>query len=237
MKLGKIQLETRTFVLERTLQTEDAINDLLLLYLGISDKNSTKLFGQKVGISFKNKIDLLHDIDVILKEEHLDLELLMTFRNKFVHDVNSNDFLSVLKQFDNGIKNRFNKYFDKNISIDNEEDCKIAYGNLHLKSVKVILEKIRNKRKLYEKKAKLLKALLYRSELLTDSAFRFVDNLFEILENADLEDDKIAELANIINTEIQKYTNELQFDEKYEKSNQILSELLFKDDNLKKIFK
>ena len=232
-----IQLEIRTFVLELALQTEDAINDLLLLYLGISDKHSTKLFGQKVGISFKNKIDLLHDIDVILKDEHLDLELLMIFRNKFVHDINSNDFLSVLKQLDNGIKNRFNKHFDENTSIENEQDCKTAYRNLHLKNAKVILEKIRNKRELYEKKAELLKTLLHRSELLTDSAFKFVDNLFEILENSDLENNKVAELADIINTEIQKYTNELQFDEKYEKSNQILSELIFENDNLKKIFK
>lgn len=232
-----IQLEIRTFVLELALQTEDAINDLLLLYLGISDKHSTKLFGQKVGISFKNKIDLLHDIDVILKDEHLDLELLMIFRNKFVHDINSNDFLSVLKQLDNGIKNRFNKHFDENTSIENEQDCKTAYRNLYLKNAKVILEKIRNKRELYEKKAELLKTLLHRSELLTDSAFKFVDNLFEILENSDLENNKVAELADIINTEIQKYTNELQFDEKYEKSNQILSELIFENDNLKKIFK
>ena len=235
--MGKIQLETRTFVLERTLHIEDAINDLLLLYLGISDKHSTKLFGKKVGISFKNKIDLLHDIDVILKNEHLDLELLMIFRNKFVHDADSNDFLSVLKQFDNGIKNRFNKHFDENTSIDNEEDCKTAYGNLHLKSAKVILEKVRNKRELYEKKGKLLQTLFHRSELLTDSAFKFMDNIFEILENSDLENNKIAELASIISLEIKKYSNELEFDEKYVNSNKILSELTSDNENLRKIFK
>ncbi len=235
--MKKIQLEIRTFVLELALQTEDAINDLLLLYLGISDKHSTKLFGQKVGISFKNKIDLLHDIDVIRKDEHLDLELLMIFRNKFVHDINSNDFLSVLKQLDNGIKNRFNKHFEENTSIENEQDCKMAYRNLHLKNAKVILEKIRNKRELYEKKTELLKTLLHRSELLTDSAFKFLHNLFEILENSDLENNKVAELADNINTEIQKYTNELQFGEKYKKSDQILSELIFKNNNLEKIFK
>ena len=91
----EINIEVRSEILEYSLNIEGAINDLLLAYLGIFDKSSTKLFGNKVGLSFKNKIDLLFDINVLSKEEHNDLDLFMNFRNRFFHAIECNSYSAV----------------------------------------------------------------------------------------------------------------------------------------------
>lgn len=86
----EINIEVRSEVLEYSLIIECATNSLLLSYLGITDKSDTKLFGNKAGISFKSKIDLLYDISVLSKVEHSNLELQIIFRNKFMHMLKCN---------------------------------------------------------------------------------------------------------------------------------------------------
>jgi len=63
-----INLEIRSEILEYSLTIENTVNTLLQSYLGILEKEATKNFGHKAGISFKNKIDLLYDIDVLSKK-------------------------------------------------------------------------------------------------------------------------------------------------------------------------
>ncbi len=71
-----LNLNLRSEILEYSLILENVINDLWLLNLGIFDGGKeTRLFGNKASISFKNKIDLLYDINVLNKEENSDLEL------------------------------------------------------------------------------------------------------------------------------------------------------------------
>ena len=107
----EVNLQLRSEILEYSLTLEEAINNLLLFNLGIFDGGqATRLFGNKASISFKNKIDLLYDINVLTKEENSDLELLMIFRNKFLHDIKCNSFSNVLEILDNGIKNKFKNY-------------------------------------------------------------------------------------------------------------------------------
>src|ERR1035437_7045812 len=94
-------IKLRSEILEYSLILEEAINTLLLFNLGIRDGgNLTRLFGKKANISFKNKIDLLYDIDILSKEENSDLELLMIFRNKFLHDIGCNSFLNTIESLD-----------------------------------------------------------------------------------------------------------------------------------------
>ncbi len=54
----EINLKMRTTVMEYSLQIENSINNLLLGYLEIFEKEKTKNFGNKAGIPFKSKIDL-----------------------------------------------------------------------------------------------------------------------------------------------------------------------------------
>ncbi len=138
--MENINLETRTNILRYSLDIESHINALLLGHLGITEKQKTKNFGNKAGISFKSKIDLLFDIEVLNIEEHKDLELLMNFRNKFLHDIDSTSFTYILKNIDSGIKNRFLKFMETDTT-PVEKDYELACNYLYLHNLKVISKK------------------------------------------------------------------------------------------------
>lgn len=135
-----INLILRSKIVHCSLNVENAINELLLKYLLITDKSKTKNFGNRAGISFKNKIDLLFDIDVFNKDELYIVELLMVFRNKFLHDIKYSSFTILLNDLDTSIKNKFLKLF-LNKSEENEEGYEKAFMNLYEKVVEIINEK------------------------------------------------------------------------------------------------
>lgn len=194
----EINIEVRSKILEYSLIIEGAINTLLLAYLGIIGKSNTKLFGNKVGISFKSKIDLLYDIDVLSKKEHSALELQMIFRNKFIHALECNSFSAVLSQLDNGIKNRFKKYMDDTSKINNEETCKESYRKIYITNIDTILHKIELKRKSIEDKNDLIQLLLQKELRITDISFDFLDKLLTTLEEVHIkntENKQIVELT------------------------------------------
>ena len=95
-----VNLELRSKILFCALNIENVINNLLVKHLLIIDKTKTKNFANRPGISFQSKIDLLFDIEVISKEELLTIELLMIFRNKFLHDIKYNSYTLVLNDLD-----------------------------------------------------------------------------------------------------------------------------------------
>lgn len=125
-----VNLELRSKILFCALNIENVINNLLVKHLLIIDKTKTKNFANRPGISFQSKIDLLFDIEVISKEELLTIELLMIFRNKFLHDIKYNSYTLVLNDLDNGIRNRFFKFLrDEKFKSENEYDT--AFSNLY----------------------------------------------------------------------------------------------------------
>ena len=137
----KVNLELRSKILFCALNIENVINNLLVKHLLIIDKTKTKNFANRPGISFQSKIDLLFDIEVISKEELLTIELLMIFRNKFLHDIKYNSYTVGLNDLDNGIRNRFFKFLrDEKFKSENEYDT--AFSNLYNKIVAFINEKV-----------------------------------------------------------------------------------------------
>ena len=122
--------EIRLEVLLSALEIENGINRLIMNLFLIFEPERTKNFGNKAGISFQSKIDLLFDISILSKDEHQTFELLMNFRNKFVHDINSDCFDVVFKKLDNGIQNRFKKYIVNAEEKINEIVLNSAFKNL-----------------------------------------------------------------------------------------------------------
>jgi len=201
----------RSEILEYSLTLEEAINNLLLFNLGIFDGGkATRLFGNKASISFKNKIDLLYDINVLTKEENSDLELLMIFRNKFLHDINCNSFLNVLEILDNGIKNKFKGYLKEGKTIDNEDACKAACLDLYLKNISTIKNKIKDKRIQIEERSEIFQLLNQQIINHHDLFFDLIKDLFLILENSELEDDKLRALSVVISEKLQEAVKTLE---------------------------
>ena len=224
-----INIEIRSEILKYSLHLENAINSLLLAYLGIIDKSSTKLFGNKAGISFKSKIDLLYDIDVLSKREHAALELQMNFRNKFIHDIECNSFLAVLNMFDNGIKNRFKKYLKNDGEINNEESCKKACRELFISNMDVAIKKVELKMQFVEDKRELIQSLINKEVRIIDLSFNFIHELLSKLKTVDFENTQIKNLATFIYSECENYSSNLKTDGRIIKLNERLEKLFAQD--------
>lgn len=195
---NSINLKSRTEVLEYSLWMESSVNALLQSHLLILEKEKTKNFGNKAGIPFKSKIDLLYDIDILTKEEHSDLELLMNFRNKFLHDIDSNSFTVILETLDNGIKNRFKKFIDSDVKIENEEAYIKACSNLFLNNLKMLQKKIKERRISLENKRDYTTTIFDKLIALTEFSSDFASDIMLILENSNLENPIILEALNPI---------------------------------------
>lgn len=201
-----LNLEKRTEVLEYALHIEESIKILLLLCLGIRDNTKTKLFGNKAGISFQSKIDLLYDIDILEPEEHQGLELQMNFRNKFLHDIKFNTYVSVLSTFDNGIKNRFKKYLLDGGDIADEVSCREAYQNLFLSNLKVISAKVELKKNAADDTMDLLSTPTKLYTGFADSFFNLIKDLYQQIEDSNLESPDVVELVNKIRIKCKEHT-------------------------------
>ncbi|MEK6485759.1 hypothetical protein [Myroides odoratimimus] len=203
-----INLKTRTDVLYFSLQIEESVNSLLQIYLQILDKQRTKNFGNKAGIPFKSKIDLLYDIEVLTKQEHSDLELLMNFRNKFLHDLDSDSFTRVLETIDNGIKNRFKKFLDSDVKIENEQSYINACSNLYYHNIKILKNKFREKRISLENKRDYMTGLYELIMSLTEISSEFATDIMLILENSELENPVILKALQPLIERCNQYSEE-----------------------------
>ncbi|MRT92276.1 hypothetical protein [Ancylomarina sp. 16SWW S1-10-2] len=232
-----MDLDKRTEVLEYALQIEESIKILLLLCLGINNSTKTKLFGSKAGISFQNKIDLLYDIDVLEKDEYQGLELQMNFRNKFLHDIKFNTYLSILSFFDNGIKNRFKKYLLDNGDISDEDSCREDYQNLYMSNLKVILTKIESKKKDADDTMDLLSTPTKIYNGLTDIFFNLIGDLYQQIENSNLENPDVNELVNKIRIKCKEHSTKFKNNETVKKIYTDYYSRLTNPDKMKDIFK
>jgi uncharacterized protein YutE (UPF0331/DUF86 family) len=210
-----LNLNLRSEILEYSLILENAINDLLLLNLGIYDGGEkTRLFGNKAGVSFKNKIDLLNDINVLNKVENSELELLMNFRNKFLHDINCSTFLSVIELLDNGIKNRFKVFLKEGESLSDESACRTACSNLFLKNISTIKNKVKQNRIKLEDRIKLFQLQNNQIAKFIDIIYDLVNDLCLILEKSELEDEKVRKLSEQINEKLENVLQQLNSNNK-----------------------
>ncbi len=221
--MEEINLKMRTTIMEYSLEIESSINTLLLGHLEIFDKEKTKNFGNKAGIPFKSKTDLLFDIGVLNLTELNEIELLMNFRNKFLHDIDSNSYKYVLSKFDSGIKNRFIKFLEPNILEKDatEKDFEDACRNLFIHNLKTLQKKYKERRENIENKSNYLISLFDAYLSLNDLACDFAQEIMKIVEESDIENPtlviafdpitksclKFAESYNLENERVEKLTS------------------------------
>ena len=222
-----INLEKRSKVLEYSLILEKEVNELILLNLGILDGGiKTRLFGSKPALSFKNKIDFLYDIEVLTKEENSEFELMMIFRNKFLHDIDSNSYISIVSSFDNGLKNKFKRHLEVGEELDSEESCRKALSNLFLKNIKTLKNKAALKRRIVEEKNEIFQLvnneILFYSELFYD----LIEEILTIVEASEIENKTVKDLPESILEIGVKYLNKSKKDE----------DSLFRKNRIKEIF-
>lgn len=120
----------RKYVLICSIREEEAASEVIKSMLRHVKPESKTLDNKSSSLSFKNKIDLLYDIDDISKEEYTHFLKFMEIRNQFIHNPNCNSFTDLeveapdlpkflSAQFKNEIADKEKNYFEsfKNLFI------------------------------------------------------------------------------------------------------------------------
>lgn len=215
-------LELRMEVLKFALYLEDTVTDLIKSYFFI-EKDKLKALSHKSGnLSFKNKIDLLSDFEILSEQENDALNKLMEFRNQFMHNSHCNTFVDAVKLLGND-RGRFLCSFlqegENNLPL--EEQYLLGYRSCFLQMSTALLEKIQAKINFIEEKADIFKS--YTEKIITLIDYQR-DMLLRLMENivTSLIQDKVD--IKSINSVITIFTDEMEL----LKSSGVLSEFKYK---------
>ena len=115
-----MNLQLRSEILDIALNLEHAVNELLLALLLIENPNRKAISNKSGNLSFKNKIDLLFDLDILISDEHHKLLLLMEFRNQFLHNIKCCSFEIAVNQLGVDKEKQLLKFDDEDKIIDKE---------------------------------------------------------------------------------------------------------------------
>lgn len=88
----------RAYILECSVREEEAASNVIKSLLRLVKHESKTLDNKSSSLSFKNKIDLLYDIEDLNKEAYTNLIKFMELRNQFIHNPNCNSFQDLSKE-------------------------------------------------------------------------------------------------------------------------------------------
>ena len=151
-----LNLELRKEIIEIALTLEGAINNLLISYLNIDSLNLKALGNKNSSISFKNKIDLLADIEVLNKDEHFKFLILMEFRNQFLHNANCNSFEKAVEILGTDRGKQLLKYNDVTFNANLETIYKHSYQRMYIECLDIVLKKYEDKHKIVQTRRKTI---------------------------------------------------------------------------------
>ena len=171
-------LPLRTEILDIALSLEQNVNSLLLIYLSIEIQERKAITNKSGNLSFKNKIDLLFDLEILNKDEYKYFLLLMEFRNQFLHNIECNSFTYAVDILGRDKEKSLMKFNELDFNTDKEFIYNHCYRILYSKSIKIVLDKIRKRKETINEKAKLLTGAVENSIYLIDSLFGLIDKLF-----------------------------------------------------------
>ncbi len=202
-----INLQLRSEVLEIALNLEDAVNELLLALLLIENPKRKAISNKSGNLSFKNKIDLLFDLEVLISDEHQKMLLLMEFRNQFLHNIKCCSFENAVNQLGGDKRNKLLKFDNADKILDKEYRYQNAFRNLNIECLRILSEKIDDRKNQIEDRRKTHVKLI-------ESHIFFIDKYFDILkkvmmiceENAS----EIPEVSKLINQLFKTATDDME---------------------------
>lgn len=194
----KMNLQLRSEILEIALNIEDSINKLLLALLLIENQNRKAISSKSGNLSFKNKIDLLFDLDILVSDEHQKLLLLMEFRNQFLHNIKCCSFQDAINHLGTEKEKKLSKYDDETSIADKEFKYQNAFRNLNIECLRMIATKLDERMSQIEERRKV------HVELIESQIF-FINRYFDILKKVIL----VCERNALRITEASKLINQL----------------------------
>lgn len=129
-KWNHLNMSLRSLVLSNSLRIEQTSSDIIKAILRIL-KEKTKTLGNKsTSLSLKNKIDLLHDLNELTKENYNHLVKFMEIRNQFIHNHDISSFILLGEAYPD-LTNYLRRYFP-NSTKDLESSLYESYKRLYI---------------------------------------------------------------------------------------------------------
>lgn len=129
--------DLRGQILICSIRAEEAASDALKFLLRTVKIDSKTLSNKSSSLSFKNKVDLLYDIEDITKEDYSYLLKSMEIRNQFIHNSDCNSFIELKTQASDTVS--FLKSKLGNEIIDEEASLKESFKQLFIRALGKLL--------------------------------------------------------------------------------------------------
>jgi len=173
----EINLELRSEILEMALTLESTINQLIIVYLNIEHPNPKAISNKSSSFSFRNKLDLLNDLEIVSKEEYLRLLLIMEFRNQFLHNIDCTSFVKAVELLGIDKEKLLLKFDDLAIETDQEFKYSHAYNGLFVYCLNVISDKCKRGREKYAGIREIFTRFSEYSEYLLDMNDEIIEEI------------------------------------------------------------
>lgn len=170
-------IKTRSNVLYMCLVIEQDISEIILLYLNIDKENRKAITHKSSNLSFRSRIDLLFDLNIIDQTQHEYFLLLMEYRNQFMHNLDCDSFVKAVTLLgkDKGKRLLVHYPYGEN------DNCEVlladSYEQLFLKCIFIVNELKEQRESILKENFDKLKSMQEFTELLFSSYCRFVDDL------------------------------------------------------------
>lgn len=233
---NNINLQLRSEILDIALNLEHGVNLLLLALLSIENPQRKAITNKSGNISFKNKIDLLFDLDVLNSDEHKKFLLLMEFRNQFLHNIECSSFENAVKLLGADKKKKLLKFDDADENQAKELRYKCAFINLYRESLKIMSEKTKDRKTQIEDRGRTHSKLIESQIFFMDKYFDILNKILLICEN---NVSNIPEVIQLVNQIGETVTDDMELALSSEKYTQIQNKLeeLHMPERIKSYFK
>jgi hypothetical protein len=193
-KWEDLNIKLRIQVLTNSLRLEQSASNILKAILRILKQKTKTLDNKSSSLSFKNKVDLMHDLNELSKEEYDNLIKFMEIRNQLIHNHECTSFLKLSEtnpELSNFLKKKFpNSEPDQEISLNKSynELYVVCQGGLlvlekeYVAGLKIDFEKYvalqveKRFDELIERTKHNMKSASYRISILSPFLYDYPDN-------------------------------------------------------------
>jgi len=211
-----INLGLRSEILEASLILESVVSKLLISLLVIEKQKKKAISNRSGNLSFKNRIDLLFDLDILDKKEHQKLLLLMELRNQFLHNIECTSFSKAIDNLGIDKGKKLLKFYTSPDQVDQETQYKIAFNNLKIECLEIILAKIIDREKQINELSEFHISVAESHIFLIEKYFDTITDILKIFERNASESQEVKMLFDEVQKTITNDINALETSEVFQ---------------------
>lgn len=212
---NEINLKLRSDILDMALTLESSINQLITVCLGIEHPDPKAIGNKSNSLSFKSKLDLLNDLEIVSKEEYSKLLLVMEFRNQFLHNIDCNSFNVAIDLLGSDRGKHLLKFDDLDKEAEQEFRYNNAYKGLFLNCLQIILDKYEKRKEKFAEKREVFSILSDYIQYIFDSDEEIMKEIMVMCMPQNGDDPALLKFKTCIFSFITEQTENLQSTDKY----------------------